>query len=64
MLGLLFVIFGSVGDFAALGFIPQTLAIPVGGFTMVANVMFAFFFLKEAFTKRVNCITAKSTFFN
>lgn len=50
--GLLLVIFGSLGDFAALGFAPQTLVTPVGGFTMVANVIFAHFFLKEAFAKR------------
>jgi len=45
--GLLMVIAGSIGDFAALGFAAQTLATPVGGFTMVANVFFAHFFLKE-----------------
>ncbi|OQR81596.1 hypothetical protein THRCLA_11587 [Thraustotheca clavata] len=50
--GLFLVIFGSLGDFAALGFIPQTLAIPVGGFTIVANVFFAHYFLKEPFSKR------------
>ncbi|EQC32171.1 hypothetical protein SDRG_10365 [Saprolegnia diclina VS20] len=50
--GLFLVVFGSIGDFAALGFIPQSLAIPVGGFTIVANVFFAHYFLKEPFSKR------------
>lgn len=57
--GMFLVIFGSLGDFAALGFAPQTLVTPVGGFTMVANVLFAHFFLKEAFSRRVrtnNCV--------
>ena len=48
------VVVGSLGDFAALGFAPQTLVTPVGGFTMVANVVFARFFLKEAFVHRVS----------
>lgn len=52
LFGLLLVIGGSIGDFAALGFAAQTLATPVGGFTMVANVFFAHFFLKEALTRR------------
>lgn len=45
--GLLLVIGGSVGDFAALGFAAQSLITPVGGFTMVANVIFAHFWLGE-----------------
>ncbi|KAJ0408458.1 hypothetical protein ATCC90586_008396 [Pythium insidiosum] len=36
--GLLLVIGGSGLDFVALGFLPQSLATPVGGSTMVANV--------------------------
>ncbi|GBG29603.1 Magnesium transporter NIPA2 [Hondaea fermentalgiana] len=52
LLGLFMVIFGSIGDFAALGFAAQTLATPVGGFTMVANVFFAHFFLKERLSRR------------
>ncbi|OQR84458.1 hypothetical protein ACHHYP_13357 [Achlya hypogyna] len=52
VIGLFLVVFGSLGDFAALGFIPQSLAIPVGGFTIVANVFFAHYFLKEPFSKR------------
>ena len=47
LIGLLLVILGSLGDFAALGFAAQSLATPVGGFTMVANLFFAKFFLKE-----------------
>ena len=49
--GLVLVILGAVGDFAALGFAAQTLATPVGGLTMVANVYFAHRFLKE----RLSC---------
>ena len=45
--GLLLVIGGSIGDFAALGFAAQSLITPVGGFTMVANVIFAHFWLGE-----------------
>jgi len=45
--GLLLVIAGSIGDFAALGFAAQSLITPVGGFTMVANVVFAHFWLRE-----------------
>lgn len=52
LFGLVLVIGGSLGDFAALGFAAQTLATPVGGFTMVANVFFAHFFLKERLTLR------------
>ncbi|RLO04035.1 hypothetical protein DYB28_012834, partial [Aphanomyces astaci] len=52
MLGLWLVIFGSLGDFGALGFIPQSLAVPVGGSTIVANVFFAHKFLHEAFSRR------------
>lgn len=44
---------GSGLDFAALGFLPQSLATPVGGSTMVANVVFASLFLKEKFSRMV-----------
>ncbi|CEG37865.1 hypothetical protein L917_09847 [Plasmopara halstedii] len=51
VIGLLLVIGGSILDFVALGFLPQSLATPVGGSTMVANVVFASMFLKEKFTR-------------
>ncbi|GMF27286.1 unnamed protein product [Phytophthora lilii] len=51
VIGLLLVVGGSALDFVALGFLPQSLATPVGGSTMVANVVFASLFLKEKFTK-------------
>ncbi|KAE8904635.1 hypothetical protein PF005_g29227 [Phytophthora fragariae] len=51
VIGLLLVVGGSILDFVALGFLPQSLATPVGGSTMVANVVFASLFLKEKFTK-------------
>ncbi|RHY52682.1 hypothetical protein DYB34_013144 [Aphanomyces astaci] len=56
MLGLWLVIFGSLGDFGALGFIPQSLAVPVGGSTIVANVFFAHKFLHEAFSRRFHSL--------
>eukprot|EP00658_Telonema_sp_P-2_P018971 TRINITY_DN1742_c0_g1_i13.p1 TRINITY_DN1742_c0_g1~~TRINITY_DN1742_c0_g1_i13.p1 ORF type:complete len:515 (+),score=141.73 TRINITY_DN1742_c0_g1_i13:209-1753(+) len=45
------VIFGALFDFAALGFIAQSLATPIGSVTMVANIVFAHFWLGEALTK-------------
>ncbi|GLE03303.1 hypothetical protein PINS_up012193 [Pythium insidiosum] len=51
VIGLLLVIGGSGLDFVALGFLPQSLATPVGGSTMVANVAFASLLLKEKFTR-------------
>ena len=56
--GMLMVIIGSIGDFVALGFAPQTLITPVGGFTMVANVFFAHYFLNEDFNRRDAIATA------
>ncbi|GLE03301.1 hypothetical protein PINS_up012191 [Pythium insidiosum] len=53
VLGLLLVIGGSAVDFVALGFLPQSVATPVGGSTMVANVVFASLLLKERFTRVV-----------
>lgn len=47
-LGLFFVFFGAIGDFVALGFAPTTLVIPIGGFTLVANLFFAHMWLKES----------------
>lgn len=46
-LGLLLVIVGSLGDFAALGFAAQSLVTPVGAVTMVANLFFASLWLGE-----------------
>ena len=51
-LGLSMIIFGAIGDFAALGFAAQSLITPVGGVTMVANVVFASFFLGETLTRK------------
>jgi drug/metabolite transporter (DMT)-like permease len=56
VIGLLLVIGGSALDFVALGFLPQSLAAPVGGSTMVANVVFASIFLKEKFSRMVTTI--------
>jgi len=51
-IGLLTLIIGSVGDFAALGFAPQSLMTPVGGFTLVCNAVFAHYFLSEHLTRK------------
>ncbi|KAF1336561.1 Magnesium transporter nipa2, partial [Globisporangium splendens] len=51
VLGLGLVVGGSGLDFVALGFLPQSLATPVGGSAMVANVVFASLFLKEKFSR-------------
>ena len=39
---------GALCDFGALSFAPQSVIMPVGSFTLVANVMFAHFWLGEA----------------
>ena len=55
--GLVLVIAGSLGDFSALGFAAQSLAVPVGALTMVANVIFAHFWLGESLSRRDMCAT-------
>jgi len=47
-IGLSMVILGALCDFGALSFAPQSVIMPVGSFTLVANVMFAHFWLGEA----------------
>ena len=47
-LGLSLVIVGALCDFGALSFAPQSVIMPVGSFTLVANVMFAHFWLGES----------------
>eukprot|EP00949_MAST-11_sp_MAST-11-sp1_P004878 g4878.t1 len=51
VIGLAMVIAGSLGDFLALGFAPQSLCAPVGGFTIVANVIFANLWLGEKLSR-------------
>jgi len=51
VLGLVMVILGAVADFGALGFAAQSLITPVGGFTMVANLFFASYWLGETITR-------------
>ena len=50
--GLVLVIAGSVGDFVALGFAAQSLAVPVGALTMVFNVLFAHYWLGEDLNRK------------
>jgi len=56
--GLLMVVAGGLLDFVALGLAPQSLITPVGGFTMVANVFFAHYFLNEALNRNDGIATA------
>lgn len=46
------VVLGAIGDFAAFGMAPQSLATPMGSFTLVANTLFAHYWLKEPMSKR------------
>ena len=45
--GLVFVIFGALCDFGSLSFAPQSVVMPVGSLTLVANIFFAHFWLGE-----------------
>jgi len=49
--GLVLQITGSIGDFAALAFAPQSLCAPVGGCTIVANLAMAEIWLGEKMSK-------------
>jgi hypothetical protein len=46
-IGLFLVFFGSLADFAALSFGPQSLVAPLGSLTLVSNVLFAPLLLRE-----------------
>ncbi|CAK4066492.1 unnamed protein product [Aphanomyces euteiches] len=62
-LGMFLVVFGSLGDLFALGFAPQTLVASLGGgSTIVANVLFAHYWLKQPlyFTDVVGVILVSS----
>ena len=48
--GLALVIFGSLGDFTSLSFAPQSVVMPVGSMTLVANLFFASMWLGETLT--------------
>ena len=51
-IGLALVILGSVGDFAALALAAQSIITPIGSVTLVANMVFAHFWLKETLSRR------------
>eukprot|EP01052_Picozoa_sp_SAG31_P007149 SAG31_NODE_337_length_17493_cov_5.855755_12_plen_386_part_00 len=51
-IGLFCIFFFSLGDFAALAFISQSVAAPLGGSTMVTNVILAHWWLDEPLTQR------------
>ncbi|ETV81337.1 hypothetical protein H257_05884 [Aphanomyces astaci] len=42
---------GSVADFAALSFAAQSIIMPIGAFTLVCNIFFAHYWLKEKLTR-------------
>ena len=48
LFGMLLVVLGSVGDFAALSLAAQSIVAPIGSVTLVANVFFAHYWLKES----------------
>ena len=48
LLGMLLVVAGSIGDFAALSLAAQSIVAPIGSVTLVANVFFAHYWLKES----------------
>lgn len=50
--GLGLVIFGSLGDFAALSMVAQSIVAPLASTTLVTNVMFAHFWLHERVGRR------------
>lgn len=50
--GLACMILAALGDFAALGFAPQSIIAPLGSFTLVANLAFASIMLGERLTLR------------
>jgi uncharacterized membrane protein YphA (DoxX/SURF4 family) len=52
LLGLALIIFGSLGDFVALGMVAQSIVAPLGSIALVANVLFAHFWLHEVVGKR------------
>ena len=47
LFGMLLVVLGSLGDFAALSLAAQSIVAPIGSITLVANVFFAHYWLKE-----------------
>ena len=47
LFGMLLVVFGSLGDFAALSLAAQSIVAPIGSITLVANVFFAHYWLRE-----------------
>ena len=57
-LGLLLIALGSIADFVALGFAPQSLVAPLGSFTLVSNVFLAPLLLKEKVFARSIIATA------
>lgn len=46
-IGLALVILGALGDFIALGIAAQSIVAPIGAMTLVANIFFAHYWLKE-----------------
>lgn len=52
LIGLALVILGSFGDFAALSMAAQSIVAPLGSVTLVTNIIFAKYFLKEILSRK------------
>lgn len=44
--------FACLRDFSALAYAAQSIVAPIGGLTLVANILFGKFFLKELLTRK------------
>lgn len=51
-IGLALVILGALGDFIALGIAAQSIVAPIGAMTLVANIVFAHYWLKEQLPRK------------
>src|SRR5436309_1317100 len=48
IIGLGLIVFGSLGDFAALSMVAQSIIAPLASFALVTNICFAHFWLQES----------------
>lgn len=51
-IGLALVVLGALGDFIALGIAAQSIVAPIGAMTLVANIFFAHYWLKESLPRK------------
>ena len=52
IIGMVLVFIGSIGDFSALALAAESIVAPIGSITLVANVVFAHYWLKESINWR------------